>query len=96
MVYINKKYEFVNCIKIDIEIQREGKTVFNKMPFIKLLEGSDLLKCNLFGDEKKINKDNEKCFNISTSTWYAASNNRTTGTTYINYVKYENDTWQHN
>lgn len=23
------------------------------MPFIKLLEGSDLLKCNLFGDEKK-------------------------------------------
>lgn len=38
------------------------------MPFIKLLEGSDLLKCNLFGDEKKINKDNEKCFNISTST----------------------------
>lgn len=53
MVYINKKYEFVNCIKIDIEIQRERKTVFNKMPFIKLLEGSDLLKCNLFGDEKK-------------------------------------------
>lgn len=39
------------------------------MPFIKLLEGSDLLKCNLFGDEKKkINKYNEKCFNISTST----------------------------
>lgn len=54
MVYINKKYEFVNCIKIDIEIQREGKKQFyNKMPFIKLLEGSDLLKCNLFGDEKK-------------------------------------------
>lgn len=56
-IYINKRYEFVNCIKIDIEIQREGKNSFfflkNKMPFIKLLEGSDLLKCNLFGDEKK-------------------------------------------
>lgn len=24
-IYINKRYEFVNCIKIDIEIQREGK-----------------------------------------------------------------------
>lgn len=30
------------------------------MPFIKLLEGSDLLKCNLFGDEKKVNKYNKK------------------------------------
>lgn len=26
-IYINKRYEFVNCIKIDIEIQREGKKV---------------------------------------------------------------------
>lgn len=65
-IYINKRYEFVNCIKIDIEIQREGKNSFflkkNKMPFIKLLEGSDLLKCNLFGDEKKkVNKYNKKC-----------------------------------
>lgn len=66
-IYINKRYEFVNCIKIDIEIQREGKNSCffkkkNKMPFIKLLEGSDLLKCNLFGDEKKkVNKYNKKC-----------------------------------
>lgn len=27
-IYINKRYEFVNCIKIDIEIQREGKNSF--------------------------------------------------------------------
>lgn len=64
-IYINKRYEFVNCIKIDIEIQREGKNSCfflkkTKMPFIKLLEGSDLLKCNLFGDEKKVNKYNKK------------------------------------
>lgn len=63
------------------------------MLFIKLLEGLDLLKCNLFGDEKKINKDNEKCFNISISIWYVVSNNRIMGIIYINYVKYENDIW---
>lgn len=43
--------------------------------------------------KNKINKYNEKCFNISISIWYVVSNNRIMGIIYINYVKYENDIW---
>ena len=56
-------YEFVNCKNLHLNLRR--KIDLNKMPFIKLLNVSDLLNCNLFGGSK-LNKNNEKCLNIST------------------------------